>query len=330
MRRLTVVLVLVALLATACGGSEDPPPDDGGPQTPGSASQQAVPGAAQLQPLARAQVQVPAGLGAAPFNTARFLNIPGGWTASVHARIDKARFMTLTPNGELLVSQPSTGAVLIVRGVGQVSQFIGGLNRPHDMVFAELNGQTWLFIAEAHRVMRYPYAKGDVRAQQGQVAVDGLPDSSTPELRGQYAHVLKNIAVHNGVLYVSIASTCNACVEDTRSDPQRAAIYTYDAAGRNANRKLFATGLRNAEGLAFVPGTSQLWVVVNNRDNTLVPDDRDAASTAGRSATRTPTTVRATCRTTATTSSTATASGPTAARERRSMSGSRRTRRHSA
>jgi len=81
--------------------------------------------------------------------------------------------------------------------------------------------------------------------------------------------------VHKGVLYVSIASTCNACVEDTRSDPQRAAIYTYDAAGRNANRKLFATGLRNAEGLAFVPGTDTLWVVVNNRDNTLVPDDRD-------------------------------------------------------
>jgi glucose/arabinose dehydrogenase len=275
MRRLTVMLALVALLASACGGSGNESSDQ---QTPGTSSQAASPtgqpAAADLPPLAPTRVQVPAGMGAAPFNTARTLNIPTGWTASVVARIDKARFMTLTPNGELLVSQPSTGAVQLVRG-GQVSQFVSGLNRPHDMVFAEVGGQTSLFIAEAHRVMRYPYTKGDVGAQQGQVAVDGLPDTSTPELRGQYAHVLKNIAVHEGKLYVSIASTCNACVEDTRSDPQRAAIYTYDAAGRNANRKLFATGLRNAEGLAFVPGTADLWVVVNNRDNTLVPDDRD-------------------------------------------------------
>jgi len=123
--------------------------------------------------------------------------------------------------------------------------------------------------------MRYPYQAGDTRAQPGQVVVDGLPDTSTPELRGQYAHVLKNIAVRDGVLYVSIASTCNACVSDTRSDPQRATVYTYDAAGTNAARKLFARGLRNAEGLAFVPGTGELWAVVNNRDNTLVPDDRD-------------------------------------------------------
>ena len=276
----STVIVLLVLLASGCGDAGDTP----GGQQPGTSSQGgSSPGgqpAAELPPLAPAPVQVPAGLGAAPFNTARTLNIPRGWTVSVYARIDKARFMAVTPSGELLVSQPSTGAVQIVRSAaggagGQVSQFIGGLNRPHDMVFAEVNGQTWLFIAEAGRVVRYPYAKGDVRAQPGQVAVDGLPDSSTPELRGQYAHVLKNIAVHAGVLYVSIASTCNACVEDTRSDPQRAAIYTYDAAGHNASRKLFATGLRNAEGLAFVPGTAQLWVVVNNRDNTLVPDDRD-------------------------------------------------------
>jgi glucose/arabinose dehydrogenase len=162
-----------------------------------------------------------------------------------------------------------------VNGSGQVSEFIGGLNRPHDLVFADLAGTTWLYIAEAHRVVRYPYAKGDQRAQPGQVVVDGLPDTSTPDLRGRYAHVLKNIAVHGDTLYVSIASTCNACVADTVSDPQRGAIYRYDAAGRNAGRRLFARGLRNAEGLAFVPGTTDLWAVVNNRDNILVPDDRD-------------------------------------------------------
>jgi glucose/arabinose dehydrogenase len=220
-------------------------------------------------------ITVPAGLGAPPFDKPRQLQLPAGWTASVHARVDKARFMAPTPSGEILVSQPSTGKVLLVRA-GAVTEFIGGLRMPHDIVFADVSGRTWVFIAETHRVVRYPYQAGDTRAQPGQVVVDGLPDTSTPELRGRYAHVLKNIAVRSGVLYVSIASTCNACASDTVSDPQRATIYTYDAAGTNAGRRLFARGLRNAEGLAFVPGTDELWAVVNNRDNTLVPDDRDA------------------------------------------------------
>ena len=88
--------------------------------------------------------------------------------------------------------------------------------------------------------------------------------------------MLKNIAVRGDTLYVSIASTCNVCVSDTESDPLRGAIYRYDAAGHNAGRALVARGIRNAEGLAFVPGTDELWAVVNNRDNILVPDDRDA------------------------------------------------------
>jgi glucose/arabinose dehydrogenase len=224
-------------------------------------------------------VTVPPGLATAPYEVARQLTVPTGWTATVYARIPGARFMSATPDGAVLVSQPSTGQVTLVRraagGVGQVSTFIRGLNKPHDIVFAELAGRTWMFIAEADRVVRYPYTVGSTTAPTGEVVVDGLPDTSTPELRGQYAHVLKNIAVHDGSLYVSIASTCNVCESDTVSDPERATIYRYDAAGHNSGRSLYARGLRNAEGLAFLPGTSDLWVVVNNRDNIRVPDDRD-------------------------------------------------------
>jgi glucose/arabinose dehydrogenase len=281
------VITLVAFAASvglaACGSSDRSGSAGGRAEPAAGSSSAADPSAAPAGagPLAPVTVTVPAGLGAAPFDRPRQLAVPAGWTASVYARVAKARFLAPTPNGEVLVSQPSAGKVLLVRpagpgAAGTVSEFAGGLNRPHDIVFAEVSGRTWVFVAEAHRVVRYPYQAGDTRAQPGQVVVDGLPDTSTPELRGQYAHVLKNIAVHAGVLYVSIASTCNACVSDTVSDPQRATIYTYDAAGTNAARTLFARGLRNAEGLAFVPGTSELWVVVNNRDNTLVPDDRDA------------------------------------------------------
>lgn len=263
-RCLSAVLALTLAVAACSTSGDSAPIGSQGPPPPGSV---------------RVPVRVPAGMAAAPFDTPRYLNVPEGWTASVYARIPSARFMSPTPDGELLVSQPGAGAVHLVRrqadGTARVTEFIGGLKQPHDIVFAELAGGTWVFIAEADRVVRYPYRKGDERAQPGQTVVDGLPDTSLPELRGKYNHVLKNIAVHRGTLYVSIASTCNACIEDTVADRQRGTIYTYDAAARNTGRKLYAWGLRNAEGLAFVPGTADLWVVVNNRDNTLVPDDRD-------------------------------------------------------
>ena len=49
----------------------------------------------------------------------------------------------------------------------------------------------------------------------------------------------------------------------------RASIYVYNADGSNG--RLFARGLRNAEGLAMIPGTNTLWVVVNNRDDIAYP-----------------------------------------------------------
>ncbi|GAA3186531.1 PQQ-dependent sugar dehydrogenase [Dactylosporangium siamense] len=277
MRKLGAVLVAAAacsLVLAGCGGKtpEAARPGASGSGAAGSGSQPST--ALVLGAPASVKVTVGAGLNAAPFDVARSVTLPAGWTAAVYARVDKARFMTFTPSGDLLVSQPSQGKIRVVRA-GKATEFASGLNRPHDLVFAEVGGATWLFVAEADKVVRYPYKSGDLKAHDGQVVVDGLPDTSTPELRGNYAHVLKNIAVKGELLYLSIASTCNACVEDTVSDPRRAAIYTYDAAGKNAGKHLLATGIRNAEGLAFRPGSDELWVVVNNRDNTLVPDDRD-------------------------------------------------------
>ncbi|MGC5021214.1 PQQ-dependent sugar dehydrogenase [Micromonospora sp. DT47] len=273
-RRAAGLLAVLVLMTGACGQPDRRPSATPGPSTPGRAAA----GGADHLVRVPVQVQVPAGLTAAPYDVPRHLNLPAGWSASVYVRAAKPRFMAPTPAGDLLLSQPSRGTVLLIRkgadGTGQASEFLTGLNRPHDIVFADVAGRIWVFVAEADRVVRYPYGTGD-RPGPGEVVADGLPDTSTAELRGQYAHVLKNIAVRDGRLYVSIASTCNVCVSDTRSDPQRGAIYTYDAAGRNADRRLFARGLRNAEGLAFAPDSGDLWAVVNNRDNLPVPDDRD-------------------------------------------------------
>ena len=108
----------------------------------------------------------------------------------------------------------------------------------------------------------------------------GLPDSSTPELQGSYGHELKNIALDSqDRLFVAIASSCNVCVSDAEADPVRGSVYVYAATGGDG--RLYARGLRNAEGLAFFPGTDDLWVAVNNRDNLPYPFD-DATGQYGQ------------------------------------------------
>jgi glucose/arabinose dehydrogenase len=229
-------------------------------------------------------VIVPAGMQTSPFNTARTLTIPPSFTISVYARVSGARFMAVTPDGNLLVSRPGAGAVMLVRpsGTGDpiVSTYVSGLRRPHDVVFYTIGTTTYLYIAETNQINRYVWTAGSLTPGARQIVLAGLPDASSPELNGSYGHELKNIALDaNGKLYVSIASTCNVCTSDTQSNPVRASVYVYDADGTNG--RLFARGLRNAEGLAMIPGTNTLWVVVNNRDQIPYPFN-DASGNYGR------------------------------------------------
>ncbi|RNI28764.1 T9SS type A sorting domain-containing protein [Rufibacter latericius] len=230
------------------------------------------------------KVTVPQNMRSSPFNTERFVSLPRNFSLAVYARISGARFMAIAPNGDLLVSVPGQGRVKLVRpsasGSPQITDFVSGLARPHDLVFHEINGTTYLYVSEKNKISRYTYQNGDLTGQNREIIVDNLPDASLPELNGNYGHELKNIALdRNHNLYVSIASTCNACASDTQSDPIRGAIYVYDAQGKN--RRLFAKGLRNAEGLAFIPGTDELWVTVNNRDQIRYPFN-DATGNYGK------------------------------------------------
>ena len=226
----------------------------------------------------RRRVVVPSGMTGAPFNVPRYLNVPPGFSISVYSR-SGGRFMAVAPNDDLLISQPGSGRVLLLRpnqngGAPQVHTYASGLRKPHDIVFHTIGATTYVYIAETHQINRYIYRTGDTSGRSRQIVVSGLPDKSTPELNGAYGHELKNIALDsNHKLYVSIASTCNVCLSDTRSNPLRGAIYQYDADG--TNRRLFAKGLRNAEGLAFLPETNDLWVTVANRDEIKYPFHND-------------------------------------------------------
>jgi glucose/arabinose dehydrogenase len=240
--------------------------------------------AGQSVALAQTTVQVPASMRWAPFDVDRSLMVPSGFSASVYARIGDARFMAVAPNDDLLVSEPSAGKVVLVRSVAggdpQVFDFVTGFKKPHDIVFHTIDATTYVYISESNQINRFIYNSGDTFAHDRQVVVSGLPDSSTPGLNGAYNHQLKNIALDsNHKLYVSIGSTCNVCTADTTSDPVRAAIYQYDADG--SSPRLFARGLRNAEGVRFVPRTNELWIVVNGRDDIPYPHN-DGTGQYGR------------------------------------------------
>lgn len=222
-------------------------------------------------------LDVPDGMNAPPLDTPRKLSIPEGFSIRVFDRVKNARFMALAPNGDLLVSNPGAGTITLIRAQGEKPprhfSFATGLNHPHDIVFHEADGKRYVYIAESSRIIRASYSPGQTELGKSQVVVDDLPDASSKGLRGSYGHPLKNIALNGNKLYVSIASTCNACESDTTSDPVRSAIYEYDLDGKN--RRLYARGLRNAEGIRFRPGTNELWAVVNSRDNIAYPFHRD-------------------------------------------------------
>lgn len=226
----------------------------------------------------RSTLEVPAALATSPFDKERSLVIPPGFGIRVWARVPKARFMALAPNGDVLVSIPSEGRIVLLReGAGSTAEqfdFATGLSKPHDMVFHTINNVPYLYFSESNRISRAVYQPGATQIGTREIVIDNLPDASAAELRGAYGHELKNIAIGpDDKLYVSIASSCNACAEDARHDPVLGAIYQYAADGTNA--RLFARGIRNAEGLDFLPGTNTLWVAVNNRDQIPVPLDID-------------------------------------------------------
>jgi glucose/arabinose dehydrogenase len=212
-------------------------------------------------------VQVPDELAARPFDEPRKALVPTGWTLSVWARIPQPRLATWTPDGNLLVSVPSTGQVIRLQPAGvdpRVNLLLEGLDQPHGLTFS---GST-LYVAESDQVDAYDYADGN--ATNPRIVASGLPDARSPDLGGAYSHALKSVAVGpDGAVYFSIGSTGNASASDRTATPPRATIMRVPPGGGPAQP--FSTGVRNGTGLAFAPDGA-LWTAVNNRDNVPVPD----------------------------------------------------------
>jgi len=198
-----------------------------------------------------------AGPGTAGAQSAPKFTVPPGFTIEAFAqKVGSVRFMTLDPAGTLLVSEPSRGRVLALpdkanKGKADgIQTVVEGLDQPHGLAFKD----GALYVAEGGRVQRFHYDPATMKATQPTVAVRYLPAGGN--------HWTRTVVFGpDGHLYVSVGSSCNVCRE---SDKRRAAVLRYNADG--SGETLFATGLRNAVGLAFNPTTGVLWATVNERD----------------------------------------------------------------
>jgi glucose/arabinose dehydrogenase len=165
---------------------------------------------------------------------------------------------------------PSANRITLLRdangdGVADVQvPFLEGLNSPFGMV---LIGDS-LYVANADALLRFPYRTGATRIDASGVKVTDLP-------AGRNHHWTKSlIASRDGTkLYVTVGSNSNVAENGMAIEEGRAAIWEVDLP--SGTKRLFATGLRNPNGMAWVPQTGALWTVVNERDelgNDLVPD----------------------------------------------------------
>jgi glucose/arabinose dehydrogenase len=237
-------------------------------------------GAVTVPSFARTTLRVPVSNSAAPFDTRRTLTVPAGWTVEVWARVGGARFALWTPEHDLLVSVPSAGKVFELQpgrdpsAVPRRTLLVSGLTEPQGMAFDSLQGQTVLYVAESDRIDRYVWNPAGVVGART-VVVSRLPDLDPA---GDDVHRVKEIVVApDHTFYVDIGSSSNVDTTDTTAKSPRAVVMAYQPDGRG---RVFATGVRNGDGLSFDPA-GNLWTAVNERDNIAYPFHRSYDGTSG-------------------------------------------------
>jgi glucose/arabinose dehydrogenase len=126
-----------------------------------------------------------------------------------------------------------------------------------------------LYVANTDAIVRYPYNTGDTTITAAGTVLVELPGGPIDH------HWTKSlVASRDGkFLYVGVGSNSNITENGMEAEKNRAAIWEVDRA--TGRWRIFASGLRNPNGLSWEPQTGALWTVVNERDElgpNLVPD----------------------------------------------------------
>lgn len=213
--------------------------------------------------------------------------------------LDHPRWLHVLPNGDVLVAEsdappkeqsqglrgwvakkvmaragsggPSANRITLLRdgdGDGvpeQRSVFLDNLNSPFGMA---LVGNEF-YVANTDALLRFPYEQGAIRITASGEKVIDLPAGPINH------HWTKNVVASpdGSRLYVTSGSNSNVAENGMQAEENRAAILEVDP--QRKTMRLFASGLRNPNGLVWQPQSGSLWTTVNERDeigSDLVPD----------------------------------------------------------
>jgi glucose/arabinose dehydrogenase len=296
----TVVLVVVALLLgvinVACSTLTAA---DTGPQAPpatsiGADPQLPAPEKTRLIPTVKIAEARGWPAGAKP--------TPGGGLAvnAFASGLDHPRWIHVLPNGDVLVAEtngprrpkdeeglkakvmkkmranagagsPSANRITLLRdadGDGAAesrSVFARDLNSPFGMALVGSD----LYVANTDGIVRFHYEEGSLAVRGASTRLTDLPGGERNH------HWTKNIIASpdGSRLYATVGSNSNVAEHGMAEEEGRAAIWEIDLA--TGEKRVFAGGLRNPNGMAWEPKTGALWTVVNERDelgDDLVPD----------------------------------------------------------
>jgi len=194
-------------------------------------------------------------------------SVPAGFHINIFAKdFKQPRFLAVAPNGDIFLADTGGGKVVILRdsqrtgGAQQREDFAQGLNRPFGIAFHE----DYVYIGNTGEVVRFRYDKLTSKRLGDAEHILDLPTGG-----GHFTRTLA-FSKDGKILYVSVGSSSNI---DFEKDQRRAAVLVCDPDGKNS--RIFASGLRNAVGLAVEPLTGEVWVSVNERDelgDNLPPD----------------------------------------------------------
>ena len=228
------------------------------------------------------------------------LAAPGMRVVAFARDLDHPRWLYVLPNGDVLVAEtnappkpddgkgikgwvmklmmkragagaPSANRITLLRdtdgdGFADLSTvLLEGLNSPFGMALVGSD----LYVANSDAVVRFPYTTGATRITAPGIKVLDLPAGPINH------HWTKNlIASKDGnKLYVTVGSNSNVAERGMEVEAGRAAIWEIDV--KTGTHRIFASGLRNANGMAWEPVSGALWTSVNERDelgSDLVPD----------------------------------------------------------
>jgi glucose/arabinose dehydrogenase len=212
---------------------------------------------------------------------------PGLEVNAFAAGLKHPRWIQVLPNGDVLVAESSNVPRSVMRsifdyamvstmrragavgtsanritllrdadgdGVAEIQEvFLDGLNQPFGMA---LLGDTF-YVGNTDSVVAFPYEAGARRiTASGRTLATFKPG-------GHWTRSLLP-SPDGRKLYVGVGSSSNIAENGMEAEEGRALIHELDLA--SGGGRTFASGLRNAVGMAWEPRTGALWTVVNERD----------------------------------------------------------------